>query len=299
MDIHHLRIFASVYKNLSFTLASRELNISQPTISEHIKNLEATLDCRLFDRLGRSILPTGEAETIYPKVLQLLDDFAALEEELSAAAGRMKGEVVLGASTIPGTYILPALAAAFKKKYPEMSFTILIDDSRRVTEKVLAHELLLGVVGARDKAARLSYRPLAADELILAAGPGMVARQEISLGELKKLPFLLREQGSGTRKCMEEFLVSSGLAVGQLNTVATLGSTASVKEAMRAGLGVSILSLLAVREELKTGKLVRIEVRGLVMRRSFYLVTSTLRTLPHQYRAFVDHLLESAGTHTL
>ncbi len=295
MDIHHLRIFASVYKNLSFTLASRELNISQPTISEHIKNLEATLDCRLFDRLGRSILQTREAEIIYPKVLQLLDDFAALEEELSAAAGRMKGEVVLGASTIPGTYILPALAAAFKKEYPEMSFTILIDDSRRVLEKVAAHELLLGVVGARDKAARLSYRPLAADELVLAAAPGLVDRKKVTLGGLKKLPFLLREQGSGTRKCMEEFLVASGLATGELNTVATLGSTASVKEAMRAGLGVSILSSLAVREELETGRLVRIEVSGLVMRRSFYLVTNTLRTLPHQYRAFVDHLLGSAG----
>ena len=294
MDIHHLRIFASVYKNLSFTKASRELNISQPTISEHIKNLEATLNCRLFDRLGRSILQTREAEIIYPRVLQLLDDFEALEGELSAASGRMKGELIIGASTIPGTYIVPALAAAFKKRFPEMSFTVLIDDSRKVTDKVLAHELLVGIVGARDKSDKLSYHPLVADELILAAVPGLVRKKKVSLGELQKLPFLLREQGSGTRKCTEDFLVANGVSVSQLNTVATLGSTASVKEAVRVGLGVSILSSLAVREELETGQLVPVEIRGLVMRRSFYVVTSVLRSLPNQYRAFLDHLLDAA-----
>ena len=101
MDIHHLKIFVSVYKNKSFTKASEELHISQPTISEHIKNLESSLDCRLFDRLGRSIMPTAEADVLYPKALQLLDDLDQIQEEITATGAGVKGKLVIGASTIP------------------------------------------------------------------------------------------------------------------------------------------------------------------------------------------------------
>ena len=91
MDIHHLKIFASVYRNRSFTRASEEMHISQPTISEHIKNLENSLDCRLFDRLGRSIMPTAEAEVLYPRALQLLDDLDQMQEEITAAGSGTRG----------------------------------------------------------------------------------------------------------------------------------------------------------------------------------------------------------------
>jgi len=104
MDIHHLKIFISVYKNKSFTRASEDLHISQPTISEHIKNLENSLGCKLFDRLGRSIMPTAEADILFPKALQLLDDLEQIKEEISATAAGVKGPLVIGASTIPGTY---------------------------------------------------------------------------------------------------------------------------------------------------------------------------------------------------
>ena len=129
MEIHHLKIFASVYRHRSFTRASEELRISQPTISEHIKNLENSLDCTLFDRLGRSIMPTAVAEILYPKALQLLDDIDLIREEVSAAGTEIKGRLIIGASTIPGTYILPRAAHSFKKEHPEVAFDIRINDS--------------------------------------------------------------------------------------------------------------------------------------------------------------------------
>ena len=110
MEPHHLKIFTSVYRNKSFTLASKQLHISQPTVSEHIKNLEIALGCALFDRLGRTILPTIEADLLYPRALKILDDLDRLQEDLATAGDRIGGELVLGASTIPGTYILPGLA---------------------------------------------------------------------------------------------------------------------------------------------------------------------------------------------
>ena len=168
MDIHHLKIFVSVYKNKSFTRASEELHISQPTISEHIKNLESSLDCRLFDRLGRSIMPTVEADVLYPKALQLLDELDSIQEEITAAGTGVKGKLTIGASTIPGTYILPRVAYSFKNQYPEVAFEILIEDSGKITTMVLRHDLLYGIVGAKMTSDKLDYVPLIEDELVLA-----------------------------------------------------------------------------------------------------------------------------------
>ena len=126
MDIHQLRIFASVYKNRSFSKASKENHISQPTISEHIKNLENDLNCKLFDRLGRSIVPTKEAEILYPRALHIIENLEELKYDISRAGGSVKGQLLIGASTIPGTYILPVIASNFKKTYPDVSFEIII-----------------------------------------------------------------------------------------------------------------------------------------------------------------------------
>lgn len=115
MDIHQLRIFTSVYHHKSFSKASRHLHISQPTISEHIKNLEEELRCSLFDRLGRSIMPTREAKLIFPKALKLIEDLEAIKQTIQTGQTHIKGTLKIGASTIPGNYMLPILAASFKK----------------------------------------------------------------------------------------------------------------------------------------------------------------------------------------
>ena len=295
MDIHHLKIFAAVFRHRSFTRASAVLNISQPTISEHIKNLEAELNCSLFDRLGRSILPTRAAEGLYPRAAQILDALGKLREEMAAATVQVRGELVIGASTIPGTYILPRLAAAFKNKHPNISFTILIEDSRQITDKVLNHEILLGIVGARMESGSLEYQPLVEDEMVLAAPPGLVSQKTVQAADLLTMPFLLREEGSGTRRIMEGFLAAQQIEVGQLQIVAVLGSTASVKEAMRAGLGVSVLSRLAIVDDLASGQLVEIPIKGMRMRRDFYLIFHRKRTLPVLYQAFFESLRQACG----
>jgi len=246
MDIHHLKIFVSVYKNKSFTKASEELHISQPTISEHIKNLESSLDCRLFDRLGRSIMPTAEADVLYPKALQLLDDLDQIQEEITATGAGVKGKLVIGASTIPGAYILPRVAYSFKKQYPEVGFEILIEDSARITNMILQHELLCGIVGARITSDKLDYSPLIEDELVLVATPKVLAQETITLKKLSTIPFLQRETGSGTRQTFEDFLKKK-MSTADFNIVATLGSTSAVKQAVKESLGASVISRIAVQ----------------------------------------------------
>lgn len=293
MDIHHLKIFVSVYGNKSFTRASETLHISQPTISEHIKNLETSLECKLFDRMGRSIMPTAEADVLYPRARQLLDELELIQAEITAAGTGIKGKLVIGASTIPGTYILPRAAYSFKNQHPDVAFEILIEDSAGITTMVLQHELLCGIVGARIPSEKLVYEPLIEDDLILVATPKVLKQKSITLEKLAAVPFLQREKGSGTRQNFEKFLAERNIAADSFNIIATLGSTSAVKQAAKESLGASVISRIAVQEELDHKILHEITIKNLQMKRMFFLVRQKKRSMPPQYSAFCTHLKNS------
>jgi len=295
MDIHQLRIFSAVYRLKSFTGASKELGISQPTISEHIKNLETSLSCRLFDRMGRTIMPTAQADLLFPRAQQLLDSVSTLLEEMAGSTERISGKIVLGTSSVPGTYIIPSMAVEFKRDYPEVTFEVIINDTAAIIEMVSNHEIYCGIVGAREDPDRLEFLPLVHDELLLIAAPELAPPNEINPDQLTDLPFLLRENGSGTRKCMEDHFAAAGIDDKSLNTVAILGSNAAVKEAALRGLGVTVLSGLTVVNELAEGKLRQIRLKGLAMGRDFFLVNHKQRTLPAHYQAFCQHLRKRLG----
>lgn len=248
------------------------------------------LKCRLFDRLGRSILPTKEADILYHKATAILEDLRCLKEEIATAGQVMSGELIIGASTIPGAYILPAIAASLKNEFPSISFEIRIYDSAHIVSAVADKELLVGVVGAKIPTPGLVFQPFAEDELILAAAAINPVPLEITKEELVKLPFIVREKGSGTRKSIEYLLSQQNQTLNQFNICATLGSSAAVKEAVKANLGVSILSRHAVRDELAHGTVREIQVDGLIMKRSFYIVTPSKRTQPNHYREFLKRL---------
>ncbi len=290
MDFHQLKIFAAVYRTKSFTKASERMHISQPTISEHIKNLENEFSCRLFDRLGRAIAPTPRADSLYPKVLRLLDDLERLSDDFLTDDGPIKGELIVGASTIPGTYILPWQAGKFRSEHPGISFEIRINDTLQVSEMVLNHQIYMGVIGAKADNKLLSYIPIVADELVFVADQSLISRRLPDLQLLAELPLIVREHGSGTRDNMMRLLGEAGLEVDRLQVAAVLGSSASVKEAVKAGLGGSCLSRLAVSDELARGTLVEIPLNGLILKRYFYLIHHKNRTLPKHYKVFADYL---------
>ena len=266
--------------------------MSQPTISEHIKILEKTLGCKLFDRLGRTISPTRKAEILYPKALDILEDIDKLEKDLASEDQSVTGELIIGASSIPGVYVLPPIATTFKNNHPEISFEIRIADSGKITNSVLSHDLLIGIVGAKISSKDLSFFPFVEDELVLAVGEKRKIGNSVSLNKLTKLPFLMRENGSGTKKSMEEFGIKNGIKLDQLNTVAVLGSNAAIKEAIKSNLGVSILSRKSITDELESGKIKEVKLKGITMKRMFYIVTPRKRTFPNHYSVFLNKLRE-------
>ncbi len=200
LDLRRLQVFSQVYERRSFSRAAEDILLSQPTVSGHIKCLEDELGVRLFDRLGRKIIPTRAADLLHEYAVQVLKLLEEATSSLDALMERFRGELRLGGSTIPGEYLLPTLLGAFREQYPEVRATLIIGDTGGIAERVLEGDLELGVVGAVLAEERLLFEPLLADQVILAAPPGHpLGGQTIAAAQLAKWPLVLREPGSGTR----------------------------------------------------------------------------------------------------
>ena len=291
MDIHQLRVFASVFRNKSFSKASEELHLTQPTISNHIKALEDEFDCKLFDRLGRTNIPTKEAEVLYSHSMELIEKADTIKEAIGEIRKDVTGKLVVGASTIPGVYLLPRIMSEFQKRYPSITFQILISDSSGIVDSVSKHELLLGFVGAKLGNEQINYIPFVQDKLIVVSSPNLEKNSRMTLKELVKLPMVLREEGSGTRRETEKLLESKGFSLEDLKISGIFGSTDAVKQAVKAGLGVSILSNFSVIDELDHEILKEIKLTDIEMKRRFYIVTHKKRTLPRLYDTFLKHII--------
>lgn len=294
MDIHQLRVFCAVYRNRSFSLAAVEQKLTQPTVSEHIADLERQLGASLFDRAGRSIHPTPEARILFARANDVIEQMAAIPEAIARSRKDLSGQIVIGASSIPAVYILPAAIATFRKQHAGVSFQVRAGDSREIAELVVSHEMTLGIVGSQIVRGRLHYRPLLEDELVVVV-PSHGWEEFSTLRRLTKQPAVLREEGSGTRREAERILQAAGIDAAQLTVAAVLGSTDAVKQGVKAGIGWSVVSRRAVEEEIAAGTL-RVAPVTARMRRFFYAVTHTRRSLPAVSQAFVDHLAGSMPT---
>jgi DNA-binding transcriptional LysR family regulator len=242
-----------------------------------------------FDRSGRSIHPTPEAEIRSTRASEILERVGEIRGALSAHRSVLAGRVLIGASSIPGTYILPPAIAGFRSSHPAVSFDVRIGDSCGIAAMVAAHDLLLGVVGSKMALGHLQFRPLMDDDLIVIDRPG-AWEGPMTLKRLVERPAVVREEGSGTSREAELILQAAGVDLEKLQVAAILGSTEGVKHGVQAGLGWSFVSRRAVDAELAAGFLREVPLRGVRMRRSFHLVTHGRRTLPAPYRAFVEHL---------
>jgi DNA-binding transcriptional LysR family regulator len=207
--------------------------------------------------------------------------------------GRMSGELQVGASTIPGEYVLPALIGRFKEKYPDISITLLIGDSQAVIDWVAEGRAELGVAGARLAHRGVDYKELMPDELVVvvpAAHPWH-GRSLITLDELRREPLLIRERGSGTRAALEAVLAEAGMDLGSFRIVGEMGSTQAIKQAVKAGVGLSVVSRRAVEDEGKAGLVGCLDVKDLKVTRSFYLATHRERSrspLAEAFRVFLE-----------
>lgn len=297
MDIRRLEAFSKVYELGSFSKAGQELFLSQPTISSHISVLEDELGVKLFDRMGRTILPTKAGELLYRHVVEAFRNLESARAEIQLLLEDVGGELVVGASTIPANYILPGLLGGFIERYPKIGLSIEVHDSARILEKVADGRLICGFVGAFQENPDLVYDRIMDDDVVLVVPPALAPSggAAADIGQLRAWPWVLRERGSGTRKVLENALQGHGVGLDELRTVVVTQSTEAVLQCVRAGLGVSITSRLAAGPALERGEVCIVPLEGLVMSRQFWLVRNVKRSLMPAYRYFVRHILDALG----
>lgn len=295
MDLWQLNIFCRVIELKSFSKAAKAVHLSQPTISSHIKDLEDHFSCRLIDRLSKEAIPTKAGELLYAYAKRILALRDETETALADYIGKIRGRLVIGGSTIPGTYLMPQLIAAFKRKYPDVIISLVIGDTDHIIERILEASLELGIVGAKAETQKIMQKKLIEDEmrLIVPADHRWAGEKRVSLKQLVSEPFILREHGSGTLKSLDQSLSGCGHSIDDLNVVAELGSTQAICQGIKTGTGVSIISMLAVAEDLQAGKLNALEVDGLDLKRNFYLTRHRYRSPSPLSEAFVKFIEDS------
>ena len=294
MDLWQLNIFCKVIELKSFSKAAKAVHLSQPTISSHIKDLEDHFECRLIDRLSKEAIPTKAGELLYDYAKRMLALRDETETALAEYNGKIRGRLVIGGSTIPGTYLMPQLIGDFKRKYPDVIVSLVIGSTDYIVESILKGGLELGIVGAKAETRKTIQSKLIEDEmrLIVPADHRWAGEKRVTLKRLVSEPFILRERGSGTLKSLDQNLSGCGYRIEDLNIVAELGSTQAICQGIKTGAGVSVISTLAVAEDLQAGKLNALEVDGLNLKRNFYLTRHRYRSPSPLSEAFVKFLEE-------
>ena len=296
-NFRELEIFCKVVELGSFSKAAEAVFLVQASVSERIASLEKKVGTRLLDRMGRKVIPTAAGELLHKHATLFLEMKETAQLEMEKFLGLEQGEISMGGSTIPGEYILPALIGRFNKKYPHLSVKLKIADSSDIENRVLAGQLEIGVIGSKSTHPNILSQILWEDELVLAVPVDhpFARRKALSLKELGETPFILREEGSGTLKILEAYLRDSGEdGTNALQVSARFGSSTAVKEGIKSGLGLSILSARAIETELKAGLLKALKIKGLSISRNFFLIRNKLRIASPSCQAMINYLLATA-----
>jgi len=282
IDFRHLETFCRVADLKSFSKAADDLFLTQPTVSGHILSLERSLSLRLFDRTSREVRLTKAGEVFLKYASKILSFRKDLLNALSEFSQGIKGELSLGASTIPGEYLLPKLMGDFKREHPHFIISLKIADTKEIVQYVLQDNVEFGIIGAKLNHPSLHYEKYEEDEIIVVAPSDhpLARKKKVNLEELLKEPWIIREEGSGTQMAIEKALRKKGKSLKQFNVVMEMGSTSSVKEGVKAKLGLTFISRRATEEELNQGFLSRIDVEGIgLISRQIYIVSHRGRTL--------------------
>lgn len=270
-----LKVFYTVAKRLNFTKAAEELFITQPAVSKHIHEAETYYKCKLFERNGTKIKLTPEGLLLLKHTDELFNIYRNIEYEIAEINQNKKGTLRLGASTTVAQYFLPKYLALFKKKYSDIRLELTTNNTECVENLLTENKIDLGIVEGQSRRHQIKYTPIIKDKLVLCTSSNnkTIKTFNISLSELKKLPLVIREQGSGSLEVIKLALKKAGVSFSQLNIELVLESSESIKSYLINSGSFAFLSNHAITKELKNNELKIIEIKSLNIQRYFYFIT--------------------------
>lgn len=269
-----LKVFDTVAKRLNFTKAANELNITQPAVTKHIKEIELNLNIKLFERNGTKIKLTKAGEILLKYTEEIFSVYQKIEFEIGQLQEKQKGILRLGASTTIAQYVLPPILAEFRKRFPEIQLSLVIQNSERIEELLGNHKIDVGLIEAQIKNRTFHYFPFMKDEIVLVSrqNHSISTKNNIKLDDLKHIPLVIREPGSGTLETIDLALKSKNIKLNELNIEIQLGSTESIKSYILHSDALAFLSIQSILQELKNQTLTIIDVKNLVIERNFNFI---------------------------
>jgi len=291
LDSNQLKIFCMVTRQQSFSKAAKLLHMSQPAVSTHVKNLEEYYQGQLLDRTPQGVTLTKAGEVFYNYAQKILDLQDEMEQQIETVFKHENNQVIIGASTTIGNVSLPCSIYLFKEQYPEVELCLNIANAEEVLSMVISDVVDIGVVEGDTESSTLKSLHVASDELVLIVPPQHPAEGDvISLLDFLKQPLIMREDGSGTRKILATALARHGYSVNQLKVITEMKNIYAIKSAVEAGLGGSVMPLLAVRKEAYTGTLKVLRIMDMEMPLIFNIVYPNNRPLTTKAKLFIKFL---------
>ncbi|UWG98105.1 LysR family transcriptional regulator [Dehalobacter sp. DCM] len=288
MLLHQLEIFKQVAEKNSFSKAAQALFLSQSTVSTHISNLEKYFGSKLFDRLGKEIVLTPFGEKLYPWAIEILNLKDRALWEMKDGAPTIEGHLRFAASSVPAHYLLPRLLSQFLGKYNGIRFAVVQSGSESVAEKLINGDAEIGMLGKQYEEDQLVYLPYIEEKLVLISASDLLLPPRISLTELKNHPFIFRESDSGTQANLVRMLALYGINLSHLKTIGYFNNLEALKEGVKEGIGISIISEIAAADYVRSKKLNASEVVELPEKRILYFAYHKKRTLSPWAQAFIE-----------
>ncbi len=287
MTFKQLEVFLAVADTRSFSKGGEAVSLAQSTASQHIRALEDELQARLFDRSASQVSLTEAGRLFYDHAVRICRCCSEAIEAVRRFQGLEQATLRVGASTIPAACLIPDLLGRFTTAWPGVRLELQQGDTREVLRLLQDDLVELAVVGGRPAAEGLFvFEEIGDEQIVLVCGPDRVQQQPIRIDDLIKLPMITRESGSGTRQAVDSCLLKAGVDPRGLRIVAQLGSSEAVRRAVLGGGGYAFISSMAVARELADGTLAMVQVQEFEVKRSFYLVWLSGRTLSPAAEAF-------------
>lgn len=292
LEDHKLKVFCTVAETKSFSKTSEIIHLTQPAVSLQIQALEELYETKLFDRSSTSINLTQSGEILYKYAKEILALYAELGKDVGKITGLIKGSIVIGTSTTIGNYILPSLIIDFKKNHPKIKINVFIKNTKLIIDLLNSGVIDIGLVEGETSRQKIKVESFISDELVLIVPTfhPWAKKKFVSVLDITKEPFIIREEGSGTRQMIEKYLAGHGITTSDMSIALVLGSTESIKEAVEGGMGVSIVSRWAAKKEVKYGSLKTITLKEEKMIRNFSLIMPKNLVLPHATDEFLSYV---------
>lgn len=257
MADRRLQVFYTVARLLSFTKAAETLHMTQPAVTFQVRQLEDHFNTRLFDRTHNRVTLTEVGRKAYEYAERIFELYAEMEDAIKEMTGDVSGALTIGASTTIAEYMLPGLLRSYRDKHPNVNLRLKVSNTEGIVSMVENSMIDLGIVEAPVANKNLLVEVCQIDQLVVVVPPDhpITKLESISMEELMNYPFICREEGSGTREVIIEYMIKMGLDRNGLNVCLELGSPESIKGAVEAGMGVSILSHVTIAKELSLGTL--------------------------------------------